>query len=771
MTRHVPLWAGRMMPRIGIALSLALLPGGPAAGAQTPEAGAAPATTSAAARGKALYRERCAVCHDHPRDRIPPQLLLGFRSPDAVVRVLTRGTMRPMTEGLGAADIAALATFLTGRAPGTAPVPVINRCTQPGAPVTVGPHDWPVIGRDLAGSRFQSAPGLRAEELPRLKLKWAFAYPEGASGPVQVAGGRVFLASGDGRVHSLDAQSGCSHWSVETGRTVRTVTIAELAAGEGAAGRTAVFFGDDRGVVTALDATSGAPLWKTPIETHPLARITAPPSVYQGRVFVPVSGMEDPLTHDPNHACCTHRGSVAALDASSGRLLWKRYTIEEAPKPLPKTGEGPQHFAPAGGSVFTPLGIDARRKLVYAATAEAYGRENPAGTYSVIAFDMATGAQRWQRQFMPAEKDRARICREAGESDCRNLFSLSTQVMVHRLPGGREILLVGSKWGWVYALDPDAQGRTLWRRKVGRGGDLGGIMYGPAADERSLYVPIADTAVRPPERAGGLAALDLATGKLRWQLESEAAVCSWQAGEPAACTDVNTCSCSSAKSAATTAIPGAVFAGGWDGHLRAYSTSDGRLLWDVDTAAPVMAVNGVEARGGQLGGYPVVVSGGAVYVTSGASAMGRPGNALLVYAVEGEEAAVQAGGNGRPLKLDAAALAGEGLRAVPPVPKQVLLSGVSRPRERVLHESDEFVVAVYEEAAVKLPLRGQGMPYDEFVHVLEGTLVLTDSDGRAREFGAGDFLVIPKGFTGTWETRGKFRELIVIERDAWDAAH
>ncbi len=628
-----------MKSAIRIALPLALLLCGATAAAQHPQTAAA-ASGEAAAPGEALYQERCAVCHDHPKERIPPRLLLSIRSPNSVAKALTRGTMRPMAEGLSADDITALATFLTGRVPGTEPVPVANHCTQPGAPVTVGAHDWPVIGRDVAGSRFHPEPGLRAEDLSRLKLKWAFAYPEGAEGPAQIAGGRVFLASGDGRVHSLDARSGCSYWSVDTGRTARAVTVATLGTDKDAAARTAIFFGDDQGVVTALDATSGVQLWKTQVETHPLARITAPPSVYEGRVFVPVSGMEDPLTHDSSYACCTHRGSVAALDAASGKLLWKSYTVEEEPKPLPKTNaEGPQYFGPAGGSVFTPLGMDARRKLVYAATAEAYGPENPPGAYSVIAFDMETGAHRWQRQFMPAEKDRARICHEAGESDCRNMFSMSTQVMVHALPDGRELVLAGSKWGWMYALDPDAAGRTVWSTKVGEGGDLGGIMYGPAADAQSLYVPIADTHLLPPARAGGLAALDLATGKPRWQIESEVPLCSWQAGEPAACTDVNTCSCSSAKVAATTAIPGVVFAGGWDGHVRAYSTADGRLLWNVDTAVPVPAVNGVQAQGGQVGGYPVVVSGGAVYITSGASVMGQPGNALLVFAVEGEDAA------------------------------------------------------------------------------------------------------------------------------------
>lgn len=124
-----------------------------------------------------------------------------------------------------------------------------------------------------------------------------------------------------------------------------------------------------------------------------------------------------------------------------------------------------------------------------------------------------------------------------------------------------------------------------------------------------------------------------------------------------------------------------------------------------------------------------------------------------------------------PVKLDSATLAGVGLHDVPPVPQSYLLSGVSRPRSRVLYEGDALKVEVYEEQRVKFPLPAQGMPYDEFVHVLDGTLVLTDSIGRSREFNAGDFLVIPKGFKGTWETRGPFRELVVVERTAWEAVH
>lgn len=124
-----------------------------------------------------------------------------------------------------------------------------------------------------------------------------------------------------------------------------------------------------------------------------------------------------------------------------------------------------------------------------------------------------------------------------------------------------------------------------------------------------------------------------------------------------------------------------------------------------------------------------------------------------------------------PRQLDPAVLAGQGLSDVPPVPKELLLSGESRPRMAVLHLGKDIVVLVYEEQPVKLALRGKGMPHNEFIHVLAGTLVLTDESGRAQEYHAGDFLVIPQGFTGTWETRGTFRQLAFMTRAAWDATH
>lgn len=124
-----------------------------------------------------------------------------------------------------------------------------------------------------------------------------------------------------------------------------------------------------------------------------------------------------------------------------------------------------------------------------------------------------------------------------------------------------------------------------------------------------------------------------------------------------------------------------------------------------------------------------------------------------------------------PSRLDPAALAGQGLTPVPPVPPAVLLSGTSQPRRTVLFKGDAFVIVVYEEQPVRLALKAPGMPYDEFIHILDGTLILTDKGGQSHAFNAGDFVVIPKGFTGTWETRSNFRELAFVTRSDWDATH
>lgn len=568
---------------------------------------------------EATFQARCGSCHDHPTGRAPSRSALAFVPPGIIARSLKSGTMRPMAEGLGDETIGQLASALSAL-PMREPVFLPPACTgDPPRRPALASNDWPTTSRVLENTRFQPSPGLTAGDVARLELAWTLAIPDGAPGSPVVADGTLYLPTGSGLVAAIDIERRCTSWTHEHGRIVRTLTLARAGADDAGV---RVYFADDLGRATALDASTGRELWRTSVEDHPLARATAAPVEFDGLVYVAMSSIEDPLTHDPTHRCCTSRGSVSALSADTGVVVWKRYMIEQEPQPATSDAskEG-ERFGPAGASIYTPLAIDARRGRLYATTAESYTNDDPPGSYSVVALDLKTGERAWERQFLPGAADRARICEQDGYTDCRNMFSMGTSVSIHRARNAdeRDILLVGQKSGVMYGLDPDQRGATRWQRQIAKGGDMGGLMYGFADDGEKVYVPISDLYAKRPDRAGDLVALDPSTGATRWRAEQPDPVCSW--GEQA---------CVGAQVAAPTAIPGVVFASAWDGHVRAHSAQDGRLLWEFDTGREFDAINGT-ARGGQIGAYPIQVVDGLVFVTSGASSQAMPGNLLLVF--------------------------------------------------------------------------------------------------------------------------------------------
>jgi polyvinyl alcohol dehydrogenase (cytochrome) len=195
------------------------------------------------------------------------------------------------------------------------------------------------------------------------------------------------------------------------------------------------------------------------------------------------------------------------------------------------------------------------------------------------------------------------------------------------LRNGQRELVVGQKSGVVHALDPDQEGKVLWQTRVGKGGALGGIMWGSAADQDRVYVANSDlwflsdgTQRLDPAAGGGLFALDLANGKIMMQVP------------PVPCGERS--QCSPALSAAVSLIPDVVFSGGVSGFLRAYATDDARLLWEIDTAHDYATVNGIPAHGGAIDGPGPVIVDGMLYVNSGYGQWsGLPGNALLAFDV------------------------------------------------------------------------------------------------------------------------------------------
>ncbi len=582
------------------------------------------------APGATLYEQFCAGCHDHPRDRIPAREVIARRTADEVMQTLTNGLMRTQAAGLNMNDRVAVATFVSGKAPTGNPgkAPEGNRCAAPGTAAAAGSSDWSGWGRDLENSRFQPKPGMTAGDVSRLKVKWAFGYRATyIYGQPTVAGGRVYVTSSSGRVYSLDARTGCVYWTYDAAGPVRTaVSVVGIRGGSGT--RLAAVFGDDSATVYALDADSGKPVWKIKLDRHPDARITGAPVFYEQRLYVPVSSLEELSAPAPGYECCKFRGSVAALDVRDGKVIWQTYTIDQKSKPYRKAGDGTQLYGPAGGSVWSAPTVDPKRGLVYVGTGNSYTDVASVHTDSILALDMATGAVRWANQLHPTDNYIVGCDSPdtAGKGNCPQTLGpdvdFGTSPILRTLPDGRQLLLSGEKSGQVYGLDPQS-GKELWSAQVGVGSSLGGVEWGGAADRSQLYVAVSDAAA-PNARPGGLVALRLADGTQVWRADPPAPVCSWGPRN-----------CIAAQSQAVSAIPGVVFSGSQDGHLRAYASANGRVVWDFDTAQPFPTVNGVAAAGGSLDNGGVVVADGMLYVNSGYGRItGQPGNLLLAFAVD-----------------------------------------------------------------------------------------------------------------------------------------
>jgi polyvinyl alcohol dehydrogenase (cytochrome) len=507
--------------------------------------------------------------------------------------------------------------------------PEKNLCADPAEPVALGSAQWNGWGRDLDNTRYQPEPAIRATDVPKLSLKWAFGYQGSAvSGQPTIVDGRVFVTSATGRVYSLDSKTGCTYWTYDAQAGIRTaVSIGELAPPKKAPkpkksqrkrtlthldvqkAPSAVFFGDDKGAVYALDAKKGTLLWKTQIDGHPTARIQAAPTLYQSRLYVAVASSEPSAAADSGYACCTFRGSVAALDIADGHVLWKTHTVNEEPRPYRTSKAGIQQFGPAGVPVLASPTVDTSRGLLYVATGDSYTAIDQPLADAVVALDLADGQLRWVKQPTPPE---------AGAAE----FDASP--ILRTLASGKQIILAAQRSGLIYSLDPDRAGEILWQIKAADG-KAGGVEWGAAADHHSLYVALSGQSAQPEDTSGSLTALDLKTGAKRWQTEAPTPRCSW--GEQG---------CTHAQAQAVTVIPGVAFCGSMDGHLRAYSTIDGKILWDTETAKEFATVNGVKASGGSLDQGGATIVNGVVYVNSGyGQRTGQPGNVLLAFSVDG----------------------------------------------------------------------------------------------------------------------------------------
>ena len=604
------------MPARSLTLALLLLPAAAgAARAQAPD-------------GADVFQVACAACHTAALDsRGPSPEALGQRSPEAIIDVLMNGVMRLQGSRLGGAERRAVAEYLTRRTVGgDLTGPETARCaTTPRLIDPLGVPHWNGWG-GAGNRRFQTAEqaGLTAARVPELRLKWAFGFPDTSVAWAQatVAGGRVYIGSQSGIVYSLDAGTGCVHWTFGAGGGVRTAV--SLGPNRRAASGYAVYFADTQSNAYAVDAGTGAHLWTVQVEEHPRSRITGAPTLFEDRLYVPLSSYEEVESDDPEYGCCTFRGSVSSLDVETGRVVWKTYTIADEPRPRGESSAGVTLYGPSGNAIWSSPTIDPGRRLVYAATGNGYSDPPQPTGNAVLALDLDSGDLRWVRQVLPGDVYIAGCPPDSTNPNCPEDvgpdLDFGNSPVLTRAPDGRDIIVIGQKSGIGWALDPDREGEVLWQYRAGRGGLLGGMEWGSATDGEQAYFPVSDLFTPAP---GGLHAVSLATGERVWYAPPPVPVCAAGPG------------CNGAQPGAVTVIPGVVFSGSYDGGIRAYSTRDGSVIWMYDTNRDFETANGVGARGGSISAGGPTVAGGLLLVPSGYGGFGgRPGNVLLAFGVD-----------------------------------------------------------------------------------------------------------------------------------------
>jgi polyvinyl alcohol dehydrogenase (cytochrome) len=421
----------------------------------------------------------------------------------------------------------------------------------------------------------------------------------------------VFIGLNSGYVYSIDAATGCVYWSFQARSGVRNaISIGEVKGHPGS--RFALYFGDIRANVYAVDASTGKQLWENHVDDNAVAGITGAPALYEGRVYVPVSSREEANGPNALYPCCTFRGSVVALDANTGKQIWKSYVIQEEPKPTTKNSIGTQLYGPAGGAVWNTPTIDAKNKALYIGTGNNYNEPRAEGTDAIMAMDLATGKHLWSVQ--DTLNDAWMSCGAPwGVENCpKNMgpdYDFGASPILRTLPNGKRLLIAGQKSGMIWAHDPDQKGVVVWKTQIPEKLALGEITFGGAADDQYAYFGVSSV---------GVAAVRLSTGERVWTTPIKAAGPRLGIG------------------AAMSVIPGTVFGGGYDGIVRAISTKDGELVWQYNMMQEFKTVNGVAAKGGSMGSAGPVVVGGMLFVPSGYTfgERGTPGNALLAFSPE-----------------------------------------------------------------------------------------------------------------------------------------
>ncbi|MDG1986946.1 MAG: PQQ-binding-like beta-propeller repeat protein [Halieaceae bacterium] len=585
--------------------------------------------------GRPLYESQCASCHEGGVYKAPHKVWLELMSSRTLYNAMTEGIMAPQSKGLSDLEKREVVEYLTLEPFDESQLsPEYQYCQEVGKLAgAYNPKELVGWGHDTSRFVPPEIAGFASEEAKRLKLKWSFGYPGALRARSQptIAMRTIFTGSQDGTVYALDLETGCVRWAFGASAEVRTGIVL----GEVENGRKLAFFGDLIANAYAVDAITGELVWKIRTDGHSSATLTGTPAFYDNKLFIPISSLEVTAAADTSYDCCTFRGSVLAVNAENGERDWQSFSIPQVATEVGKTSAGARILSPSGVPVWSSPTVDTVNNMLIFGTGENYSTPADGNSDAIVAVDLNTGERLWHRQIFAGDAWNV-ACMFAGNPNCPEEngpdFDQGSSPLLVDLANGDRIIVAGHKDGRVIGYDVNSTSPPRWEIKLGRGSIQGGVHWGMAAVGATIYAPINDmndtqngdfldpTLARP-----GIAAVDANSGEVLWQHVQED-VC-----------DPGIRFCDPGISAPVTAISDAVIAGHLDGFVRIYEEATGEVIWEFDTTQDLQTVNGVQARGASISGAGPAVGHGHMVINSGYGLYSHePGNALLVFSIDGE---------------------------------------------------------------------------------------------------------------------------------------
>ena len=402
---------------------------------------------------------------------------------------------------------------------------------------------WTSVGQGLTNLRSQPAETtISVANVNKLAVKWTFTTAADVTATPTVSNGVVYFPDAAGNLYAVNATTGVAIWQhtitsyVGMANAISRVSPAIY--------KNEIILGDNLSVteihngahVFAVNQADGKLLWNTQVEANQAAIITGSPIVYNNVVYIGVSSEEEGLTELKGYACCTFRGSIVALNATTGAKLWQTYMTPD------NNGQPDQY---SGAAIWNPPALDIVRNHLYTATGNNYSvpesveacqaAANAAHNTTkrctvatdlfdaVVALDLTTGAPVWSER--PSIYDAYNLsCHLTPPGpNCPVPDGLD-----YDFGGGgpnlfNNVVGAGQKSG-VYDMFDAAKGKYIWSTPVGPGGPLGGILWGTASDGSRIFVSSANSAATSWTLANGQkitwgfwSALDMKTGAIQWQ--------------------------------------------------------------------------------------------------------------------------------------------------------------------------------------------------------------------------------------------------------------